>query len=158
VFVGLASVIGIGLPRRLASWIAVRSSQSSSRSSRFRMALGKSFGRTVRRGGRPDRASGGVVEGAASLPTENRSGVWLLIVSRAMAKIIRRDRNVTDAAFPCPQPNKASDATKKKPRAVYAPGSTELLPQLRLLVGRGWGVSRDGLAAQPASPLQRTFW
>ena len=48
-FVGLASVIGIGLPRRLASWVAARSNQSSSWSSRYRMALGKSFGRAVRR-------------------------------------------------------------------------------------------------------------
>ena len=52
-FVGLASVIGIGLPRRLASSVAARSNQSSSWSSRYRMAFGKSFGRAVRRGGRP---------------------------------------------------------------------------------------------------------
>ena len=52
VFVARASVMGMGLPRRLASSVAARSNQSNSRSSRYRMALGKSFGRTVRRGGR----------------------------------------------------------------------------------------------------------
>ena len=49
-FVGLASAIGLALPRDLASSVAARSSQSSSWSFRYRMAFGKSFGRTVRRG------------------------------------------------------------------------------------------------------------
>jgi hypothetical protein len=42
--------MGMGLPRRLASWKAVRSNQSSSSSAKYRMALGI-FGksRTARR-------------------------------------------------------------------------------------------------------------
>ena len=65
-FVGLASAIGIGLPRRLASSVATRSNQSSSRSSRYRMAFGKSLGRAVRREGRPVSASGGLLDGEPS--------------------------------------------------------------------------------------------
>jgi hypothetical protein len=68
VFVGLASAIGLALPRSLASSVAARSSQSSSWSFRYRMAFGKSFGRTVRRGGRPVTASAGLSdEGPPSL-------------------------------------------------------------------------------------------
>ena len=67
-FVGLASAIGLALPRSLASSVAARSSQSSSWSFRYRMAFGKSFGRTVRRGGRPVTASAGLSdEGPPSL-------------------------------------------------------------------------------------------
>ena len=88
-FVGLASAIGIGLPRRLASSVAARSSQSSSRSSRYRMAFGKSLGRAVLREGRPGRASGGLLDGEPSnLPVENRSGVWFLMGSRPMPRIL----------------------------------------------------------------------
>jgi hypothetical protein len=89
VFVGLASDIGIALPRRLVSSVATRSNQSSSRSSRYRMALGKSFGRAVLREGRPGRASGGLLDGELSnLPVENRSGVWFLTGSRPMPRIL----------------------------------------------------------------------
>jgi hypothetical protein len=77
---------------------------------------------------------------------ENRFGP--LVESRAVAKIIRRGRNVTDAAFLAHSRIKATDALKKDPEQSTRPGSTELLPQLRLLAGRqgvgGWG------AAQPA--------
>jgi hypothetical protein len=89
VFVGLASGIGIGLPRRLVSSVAARSSQSSSWSSRYRMAFGKSLGRAVLREGRPGRASGGLLVGEPSnLPVENRSGVWFLMGSRPMPRIL----------------------------------------------------------------------
>ena len=88
-FVGLASAIGIALPRRLASSVATRSNQSSSRSSRYRMAPAKSFGRAVRREGRPVTASAGLSdEGPPSLSVENRSGVWFLTGSRPMPMIL----------------------------------------------------------------------
>jgi hypothetical protein len=89
VFVGLASAIGIGLPRRLVSSVAARSSQSSSWSSRYRMAFGKSLGRAVLREGCRGRASGGLLGGEPStLPVENRSGVWFLMGSRPNAEDI----------------------------------------------------------------------
>ena len=85
----LASVIGIALPRRLVSSVATRSNQSSSRSSRYRMAFGKSFGRAVRREDRPGTASGGLLDGEPSkLAVENRSGVWFLMGSRPMPTIL----------------------------------------------------------------------
>lgn len=88
-FVGLASVIGNGLPRRLASWVATRSNQSSSRSSRNRMALGKSLGRTALREGRPATVPADLSdEGSPSLSVENRSGVWCLVGSRPMPRIL----------------------------------------------------------------------
>jgi hypothetical protein len=80
--------MGVGLPRRFASWIAVRSNQSSSWSSRYRMAFGKSLGRAVLREGRPGRASGGLLDGESNLPVENRSGVWFLMGSRPMPRIL----------------------------------------------------------------------
>ena len=53
------------------------------------MALGKSFGRTVLREGRPGRASAGLLDGEPSnLPVENRSGVWFLIGIAAQAEDI----------------------------------------------------------------------
>ena len=152
-FVGLASAIGIGLPRRLASSAAARSNQYSSRSSRYRMALGKSFGRTVRREGRPGTAADGLVEAAASFPAENRSGVWLLFEPRAIAKIIRRGRNVTDAAFLSHSQIKTTDALKKTPRQSTRLGVyRESLPQLRLLAGRQ-GVGGDG-ACRPVGLMR----
>jgi hypothetical protein len=92
----LASVIGIALPRRLVSSVATRSNQSSSRSSRYRMAFGKSFGRAVRREDRPGTASGGLLDGEPSnLAVENRSGAWFLMGSRhaediAALRIVRQ--------------------------------------------------------------------
>jgi hypothetical protein len=72
--VDAAPPTGNGLPRRFASWIAVRSSQSSSVSSRYCIALGKSFGRTSRRKGRLVSAPSACLgEGPAWI--ENRSGV-----------------------------------------------------------------------------------
>jgi hypothetical protein len=89
VFVGLTSAIGIALPRRLASSVAARSNQSNSRSSRYRMALGKSLGRAALREGRPGTACGGLLDGEPSnLPVENRSGVWFLMGSRPMPRIL----------------------------------------------------------------------
>ena len=89
VFAGLASAIGIGLPRRLASSVATRSNQSNCWSSRYRMAFGKSLGRAVLREGWPGRASGGLLDGESSnLPVEKRSGVWFLIGSRPMPRIL----------------------------------------------------------------------
>jgi len=89
VFVGLASGIGIGLPRRFASSVATRSNQSSSWSSRYQMAFGKSLGRAGLREGRPGRASGGLLdEGPPSLSVENRLGVWFLVGSRPMPRIL----------------------------------------------------------------------
>ena len=71
--------MGMSLPRRLASSGATRSNQSSSRSSRYRMAFGKSFGRTVRRGGRPVTASAGLSdEGPPSLSVEKQVGRLVL--------------------------------------------------------------------------------
>jgi hypothetical protein len=132
--------MGMGLPRRFASWIAARSSQSSSWSSRYRMAFGKSLGRAVRREGHPCTAADGPVEAAANFPAENRSGS--LVESRAIAKIIHRGRNVTDATFLAHSQIKARDAIKKDPGQSTHPRSTKLLPQLRLLAGRqgvgGW--------------------
>jgi hypothetical protein len=90
-------------------------------------------------------AGNGRVEAAASFPAENRSGVWSLVESRAIVKTIRRGRNVTDAAFLAHSQIKATAALKKDPGQFTRPGSTELLPQLRLLAGRqgvgGWGAA-----------------
>lgn len=86
--------------------------------------------RAVRREGRPGTAADGLVEAAASFPAENRSGVWLLLESRAIAKITHRGRNVTDAAFLAHSQIKATGALKKDPRQSTRLGSTELLPQL----------------------------
>ncbi len=51
--------------------------------------------------------------------------------------------------FFCPAKIEATDATKKNPRQFTRLGSTELLPQLRLLAGRqgvgGWGCRPAGL-------------
>jgi hypothetical protein len=83
VFVGLASAIGIALPRRLASSVATRRSRSSSPSLRYVMAVVKSLGRAVLREGRPGRASGWLLDGEpSSLPVKNRSGVCSLSPSR----------------------------------------------------------------------------
>jgi len=63
-------------------------------------------GRAVWREGRPGTASDAL---AASLTAENKSGIWLVVVSRAMARIINRGRMVTGPAF-------LAVATKKTPR------------------------------------------
>jgi len=56
---------------------------------RYRMALGNSLGRAVLREGRPRTACGGLFDGEASnLPVENRSGVWFLLGSRPMRRIL----------------------------------------------------------------------
>ena len=53
------------------------------------MAFGKSFGRAALREGRPGRATGGLLDGELSnLPVENRSGVWFLVGSRPMPRIL----------------------------------------------------------------------
>ena len=61
-----------------------------------------------------------------------------------MAKIIRRGRNVTDAAFLAHSQIEATDALKKDPGQSTHPRSTKLLPQFRLL-WLGGGVSGDGM-------------
>ena len=76
--VGLASAIGIGLPRRLVSSVAARSSRSSSWSSRYRMAFGKSLGRAVLREGRPARASGELLDGEVQSPGRKQVGRLVL--------------------------------------------------------------------------------
>ena len=45
--VGGTTVMGMGLPRRLASWKAVWSNQSSFSSAKYRMVLGKSLARAA---------------------------------------------------------------------------------------------------------------
>ena len=58
--------MGMGLPRRLASWKAVWSNQSSFSSAKYRMVLGKSVARAARREGRTVAASGGQIETLSS--------------------------------------------------------------------------------------------
>ena len=125
--------------------IAKLAATQGSRSVKLPIARGKSPGRVVRRVGHSGTASDRPVEAAAS-PAEKQIGCLAPNGSLAKAKIIHRGQK---RAFLVDSLIKAVGALKKNPGQSTRPGSTELLPQLRLLAGRqgcrGMGCRPTGL-------------
>ena len=98
-------------------------------------------GSAVRRVDRPGTPSDRPVEAAAS-PVEKTGRLFGSQSDRGPPRrVIHHGRNVTDAAFLVDSLIKAVGCLKKNPGQSTRPGSTTLLPQLRLLSRPYWSRS-----------------